>query len=71
MFELSVIVNLNCANCGRTSVSDGIVSTDVPDMFEAGHGEALLQVECPHCREHNLRFVNKADLDELRQVDSN
>jgi endogenous inhibitor of DNA gyrase (YacG/DUF329 family) len=71
MFELAVTVNLACADCGKTSVGDGFVNTDVPDLFEQGRGEALLQVECPHCRQWNSRFVKKADLDALRQVDSN
>lgn len=71
MHELSVRVNLTCADCGKDSIADGIVSTDVPDMFEAGHGDALLQVECPHCRQFNMRFVKKADLDELSKMDSN
>jgi hypothetical protein len=47
MFELAVTVNLACADCGKTSVGDGFVNTDVPDLFEQGRGEALLQVECP------------------------
>lgn len=71
MYEKSVSIRLTCINCGAINQARAILFTESVELFEQGKHDAMLAMLCPECGENNMRFVNKTELDEIRQQTPN
>lgn len=65
MQDKTVRVSLDCADCGNSSVVNGLLHSDNVAGFESGNVDALLLCVCPTCAGTNLRLASKTELESL------